>query len=96
MLTTTATYDDGLWHYAAATMGPAGIHLYADGLPQASNAGVTTALNTTGYYRWGGMSLSGWPARPSSDYLIGTLDEVAYYPAQLTKKQIARHYTSNH
>jgi hypothetical protein len=95
-IATTGTYNDAAWHHAAASVGTAGTKLYVDGVLANVNTGVTTALNTTGYLRWGGVSLSGWAARPAGDYLIGTLDEVAFYPTQLTDNQIARHYASNH
>ncbi|MBO2460090.1 PKD domain-containing protein [Actinomadura sp. LCR2-06] len=39
----------------------------------------------------GGDNLSGWPNRPSSDYLNGTIDEAAVYPRALTADQVARH-----
>lgn len=44
-----ATYLDGRWHQAAATLSTAGMALYLDGVPVASNTGTTTAQNYTGY-----------------------------------------------
>ncbi len=90
------TYNDGQWHHVVATLGPAGMYLYVDGAQVGADPAVTTADNFAGYWRWGGISLFGWPNRPSRDYFIGTLDEVAVYPTQLTANQVARHYAANH
>jgi hypothetical protein len=92
----TMTYNDGAWHHMAASLGAAGMKLYVDGALVASATGTTTALNATGYWRWGGNDLTGWANSPSSEYLIGTLDEVAIYTTQLTDNKIARHFAANH
>jgi hypothetical protein len=89
-------YDDGAWHHVAASLGAAGMKLYVDGVLVGNTTGTTTALTATGYWRWGGVALSGWANRPATDYLIGTVDEVAVYPSQLTDNKIARHFTANH
>ncbi|GAB3870355.1 LamG-like jellyroll fold domain-containing protein [Dactylosporangium cerinum] len=83
------TYTDGAWHHAAACVGAAGVKLYADGVLVAANAAVTTAENTTGYWRVGGISLAGWSNRPANDYFVGVIDEPAVYAAQLTDQQVA-------
>ena len=70
--------------------------LYLDGALVASDATVTSAMNLTGYWRWGGSPLIGVPGRPTSDYFIGSLDEVAIYAGQLSDVQIAVHYAANH
>jgi hypothetical protein len=92
----TGTYSDGSWHHVAATLGPAGARLYVDGVRVAADAGVTYGRNASGYWRWGGTNLSGLTNRPSSDYFVGTLDEVAIFAAQLADQQIAWHYHANH
>jgi hypothetical protein len=89
-------YNDGQWHHVVATLGPAGMHLYVDGAQVGADVTVTTADNFAGYWRWGGISLFNWPNRPTSDYFVGTLDEVAVYPTQLTANKVARHYAANH
>lgn len=90
-LRSTSTYTDGAWHHVAATLGAAGMTLYLDGQAVASDATVTSARNAAGYWRWGGTNLIGLANRPTSDYFVGTLDEVAVYPAQLTAAQVSRH-----
>ncbi len=91
-----AAYNDGQWHHVVATLGPAGMYLYVDGAQVGADASVTAAENFAGYWRWGGISLFGWPNRPASDFFVGTLDEVAVYPSQLTANKVARHYAANH
>ncbi len=88
--------NDGNWHHMAATLGADGMKLYLDGELVASNATVTNGGNYTGYWRWGGSTLDSWPDQPATDYLTGTLDEIAVYHTQLTDQQIRRHYHANH
>jgi hypothetical protein len=91
---TSATWAN--WHHVAASLGAAGMKLYVDGVLVGTDATVTTGENYTGYWRWGGGSLSGWPNNPGTGYFIGMIDEVAVYPSQLTDQNIARHYHANH
>jgi concanavalin A-like lectin/glucanase superfamily protein len=95
-------YNDGQWHYLAASLGAAGQRLYLDGVLVASRTN-TSAQNFTGYWRWGGLALGGWPnvtsacvSNPVACYLVGTMDEVAVYPTQLSDQHIAWHYHANH
>ncbi|MDT5034717.1 MAG: hypothetical protein QOC94_4888 [Actinoplanes sp.] len=91
------TYNDATWHHVAATVGPAGQELYADGVLVASDATSTNAQGGLGYWRLGGViSLANWSFPPTNDYLTGALDEFAVYPSQLTAQQIAWHYHANH
>ena len=96
----TNSYNDGNWHYAAATLGPTGgTRLYVDGVVVATDSNTSAATITPGYWRWGGVYLyngSAYPNRPTSDYLVGSIDEVAIYTSELTAQQIARHYYANH
>jgi trimeric autotransporter adhesin len=89
LATSSSAYNDGQWHYAAATQGPGGMTLYVDGAGVATNSS-TTATNFNGYWRVGGDSLSGWGANNS--FFKGTLDEAAVYPTVLTAAQVATHY----
>jgi hypothetical protein len=92
------TYNDAAWHHVVATLGAAGMNLYVDGVSvAAANTGVTTGRTVaSGYWRWGGINLTGYTADPTSDYFIGSIDEVAYYTTQLTATQVARHYAADH
>jgi hypothetical protein len=93
----TATYNDAAWHHVVASLGAGGMLLYVDGALVASDTSVTTAQTiATGYFRWGGTNLTGWANEPTSDYFIGSIDEVAEYATQLTANQVARHYAADH
>jgi hypothetical protein len=96
VLRSTSTYNDGDWHHVAASLGAAGQKLYVDGELVDSDDTVTSAQNFTGYWRWGGEDTTNWTNAPTSNYLTGTIDDVAVYTSQLTDNQIARHYAANH
>jgi signal peptidase I len=93
--------NDGAWHMAAATLGPAGMHLYVDGVQVAQNVAVTTGEATTGFWRVGCGNLSGWaagwtgPNPPpvatiASNYVFqGSVDEATIFTSQLTAAQVA-------
>ncbi len=72
----TAAYNDGSWHMAAATLSPAGMALYVDGVLRASSAN-TTAESTTGWWRVGCGNLAGWGGLWSGANNPGTSDTVA-------------------
>jgi hypothetical protein len=91
----TAAYNDGSWHHVAASLGAAGMKLYLDGSLVDSSA-VSTAGNNAGYWRWGGGDLTNMPNRPTSDYLTGSIDEIAIYASQLTDGQVKQHYQRNY
>jgi PKD repeat protein len=96
-INSTATYRDGQWHHAAATLGPDGMALYVDGSQVAVDPAVTAAQYLTrGYWRLGGDTLSGWPSAPSSGYFSGSLDETATYRTVLTPAQVSAHYRARY
>jgi Concanavalin A-like lectin/glucanases superfamily len=64
--------------------------LYVDGAPVGANPN-TVAEVYDGYWRVGGDNLNGWPARPTSSYFRGTIDEVAVYGHALSAAQVAGH-----
>ena len=89
-------HNDGSWHHVVASIGPAGMRLYADGTLVASDTTITVADSSAGYIRIGGTNLSTWPNRPTNDYLTGTLDGTALYATQLSDQTVAWHYHANH
>lgn len=94
VVTSPTGYRDGQWHHVVGSVGPAGLQLYVDGALVASNTAVTSAQwLTSGYWRLGGDTVSGWPSAPSSKYLAVTMDEAAVYSSQLTPAQVAAHFT---
>jgi signal peptidase I len=92
-ITSPAAYNDGRWHLVTATLsGSTGMRLYVDGGLVASNAGVVSAENFTGYWRIGYDNLGGWPSRPTSDWFAGSLAHVAGFGSVLTDAAVAAQY----
>ena len=91
--------NDGTWHMAAATLGPAGMHLYIDGVQVAQNAN-TVGEATTGFWRVGCGNLSGWAAgwtgpnpppasATASNYVFqGSVDEICSHWEAVADKSI--------
>ncbi|MET3811360.1 PKD domain-containing protein [Arthrobacter sp. UYEF3] len=88
-----ASYNDGLWHHAAATLGGGILTLYVDGQKVGEQTGVPYGQPYSGYWKVGGDSLNGWPAQPRSNYFSGDIDDVAIYPSVLTAQQVQNHFT---
>ncbi|MFN8022927.1 MAG: PKD domain-containing protein [Acidimicrobiales bacterium] len=94
VIASTAAVNDGAWHHVVGTLGGGLMTLYVDGAQVGQLTGVPMAQNFEGFWRVGGDGLSGWASRPSSDYLNGTVDEVAIYPRALTAAQVAQHFAA--
>ncbi|MDP9219894.1 MAG: S26 family signal peptidase, partial [Actinomycetota bacterium] len=90
-ISTAASYNDGSWHMAAATISPAGMSLYVDGVLRGTNSNPA-AEASTGWWRVGCGSLAGWGAEwtgpnnpgtsstvPVNMPFLGSLDEAAIY-----------------
>ncbi len=89
MVVSTSTYNDGNWHYVAATQTSSGMTLYVDGQPAANNT-VPTAGNYTGYWRVGGDTTG----NSTSAYFAGTIDETAVYPSALSAQTVLAHFNA--
>jgi len=88
-INTTATYADGAWHHAVATMSSTnGANLYVDGVLQASDATMTSAGAYVGYWRVAYDNLASWTSAPTSYYFNGSLDDIAVYKTELTAAQV--------
>lgn len=85
--------NNGNWHHVVATLSSAGMRLYVDGAQVGSSATPTAGQAYTGYWRIGGDNVNGWPYKPSSPWLNGTIDNVAIYSAALSASQVSSHYT---
>jgi signal peptidase I len=91
-LVSSASYNDGQWHLADASFSTGtGMRLYLDGQLVASNT-LNSTQSYTGYLRIGYDDLSGWSGAPTSNFLAGSVDEVATYTTVLSAAQISRHY----
>jgi hypothetical protein len=90
-----ASYSDGRWHHAVATLSSAGMRLYLDGALVAADAAVTSAEPTSGsYLRVGYDNLDNWPSAPTNRFYAGDLDEVALYLTALSPTQVAAQYAA--
>ncbi|GAA2177928.1 hypothetical protein GCM10009847_05930 [Leucobacter tardus] len=92
IVTSASSYNDGKWHQAASSLSKDGMKLYVDGQLVAADPSVTSGEGFSGYWRIGGDNLGSWPDRPQSDWLSGSIDEVAVYPTALTSAQVSTHY----
>jgi hypothetical protein len=91
-VTSPGTYNNGLWHFVVAEIGPSGQQLWVDGSEVASNSAYTIAQNYTGYWHLGWGYESTWPDAPTNNFLTGSLSEAAIVPSQLTGAQITTLY----
>lgn len=90
-----ATYNDGAWHYLAASVGAAGMRLDVDAT-NVTNGSVTTGQSWGGWWVFGGGTIPAAAGNiPSTTFLRGVLDEVAYFPSQLSASTISTHRTAN-
>jgi Concanavalin A-like lectin/glucanases superfamily len=94
-ITTTASYNNNVYHHVVGTMGPGGMALYVDGALVGTNPN-TVAQSYNGYWRVGGDQLNGWPSRPTSLFFKGIVDEAAVYPTALSASQVSAHFTRGH
>ncbi len=91
-LTSSTSYNDSQWHQAVGVLGDDGMRLYVDGVRVGQRTDTRTAGSYSGYWRVGGDNLTGWANRPTSDYLSGTVDEVAVFASPLTGAQVRGQY----
>jgi hypothetical protein len=82
-----AGLNNGAYHHVVATLGPAGMELYIDGVRVGSRADTTFGPNYYGYWRLGGDAT--WAG---AQYFNGRIDEVAVYQSVLAPARIAAHY----
>lgn len=95
VVTSPASYRDGTWHHAAASLSPDGMKLYVDGAMVAQRADVKVGEHLAlGYWRIGGDALTGWPSAPSNAFFEGDVDEAAVYHRALSGGEIAAHYAA--
>ena len=85
-------FNDGAYHHVVGTFSPStGMALHVDGKRVAGLTGLTAAAAPLGYWRVGGDNLDGWPRKPTSRYLAGSIDDVAVYPTALPATSVAAH-----
>ena len=94
-ISSSSSYNDGSWHYVVGSYGDGTMRLYIDGKRVAQRTDVGWERSYWGYWRIGGDRTTGWPDRPTSDYLAGSIDEAAVYWKVLTQDQIVSHYVAS-
>ena len=98
-ITSPASYDNGQWHLATATMTPAGSVLYVDGVQVAANKGLVAERAYSGYWRVGYDSMDfdknrDWPGAATNSFFAGSVDNAAVYPTALTAAQVQAHFNA--
>ncbi len=95
-VTSTAAYNDGAWHQAAATFSSSnGLTLYLDG--KSVGTPITTAYTAepdSGYWRIGYGPLSGWPGSATPYYFNGQLGYAAIWTSVLPAATITNLYNA--
>lgn len=95
VLNSAARYNDGKWHYVVAQMTPQGMQLWVDAVRIGIDASITHTSTRFGNWRLGGVNMSGWPSRGTSDFIGASIDDVAFYPMPLTGAQITTHWVDS-
>lgn len=76
--------DDSAWHHCVVTKNGAATRIYVDGKDQTVANGTATLINTATTLFIGGNG--------TTDFMSGSLDEVAIYNVVLTPLQVQAHY----
>ena len=93
VITSPSSYNDGKWHFAVASQGSDGMHVYVDGAQVASSS-VTGAQSYTGYWQVGGTATQWWPNRPSAAF-TGSVSDAAMYRTELSVAQVQSQYAAS-
>lgn len=96
VLSSNASYNDNLWHYATATYSESDkiMRFYIDGELVSEQSDVTYAQRYAGYWRIGGYKLIGWPYVDNNNYWSGNYAQVQIYNRELTSYEILGNYKS--
>jgi len=90
----SASYNDGAWHHAVATLSANGMRLYVDGAQVGSDTSVTSAQSYTGYWRVGWDNLANWTNTPTSNYFNGYVAYAAVFTSALSLSQVQGLYAA--
>jgi hypothetical protein len=92
-VSSTATYNDGLWHQVAVTYSDGTESLYIDGVLVASNTGTEISYDPAYSYYLGTGETTYWAGSNGGwSFFRGQLDETAIYATALSGSQIVAHY----
>ncbi|THG30789.1 PKD domain-containing protein [Naasia lichenicola] len=87
-VSSTASYNDDVWHHVVAEQSAAGLRLFVDGALVGSNSNGDSQ-GYVGYWRIGGDSTWGG----SGPWFRGDIDEVAVYDTVLSPSTVSNHYS---
>jgi len=93
VIQSTASYNDGAWHFLAATQGADGMHLYVDGQSVAAGT-VAGSQAYLGYFQLGGAVINPWPNSASGAF-AGTISDAAMYVSELSVTQLQAIYAAS-
>ncbi len=90
VLSTSNTYNDGLWHHVIFTrnISSGNLKLYIDGLLQNTTSGVTSDLNNVTQNTTIGADTQ------SAEYFLGNIDEVSIFNSELSASDVTSIYNS--
>ena len=89
VITSAGNFSNTAWHHVAATLSPAGMALYANGVLVASNSAVRSGVPYAGYWKMGGENLAGWPQEPSRFDARTHLQDARVYNYALSAAEVA-------
>lgn len=93
-VTSTTKVNNGAWHLVVATLSSSGMALYIDNKTAITSTSATSAQSYSGWWHLGWSPHSGWTDTPTSDYLSGSLAEVAVVPSALSSTNVSTLYAS--
>ena len=91
----TATYNDGAWHYAVGTYGGEGttMRLYVDGI-SVGTATTTSTQNITGWWRIAGYKVNADWTGMVTGYFDGDIGAAMIYGKGLTAGEVAQNFNA--
>jgi PKD repeat protein len=89
-VTSAPGFNDGTWHHVVTTLGGNGMNLYIDGKKVGGDPRIVEGLAYSGYWNVGGH-VNAWPWRGSSNFIAGSISNVAVYNGELSLQSIQAH-----
>lgn len=87
-------FNNGQWHHVVGTLSSGGQAFYLDGKRVGLRTDTTAGQAYQGYWRVGGDNVNGWP-NVGSQYLAGSIADVAVYDKALTRDQVNAHWVAS-
>lgn len=94
VLTSTASYNDGTWHLAVATVDTSGMRLYVDAQAAVTSTASTGVAGTGTSVHIGYGGKANKLLTNAADYFQGNVAYACWYATALTAAQVAAHYAA--